>query len=390
MIKEPSFTIGMEEEYMLVDPATRRLAEDRPEGFLEACTEVLGERVKPEFKRAQVEVQTNVCQNITEARRDLCQLRSTVAGEAHKHGLAPIAASTHPLTSWTETEHTDRDRYNQLALEMAVVARRLVISGMHVHVGIEDEDLRVDLMNQVSYFLPHLLALSTSSPFWSGGDTGMMSYRLSVFDELPRTGLPEPFENWGEWQRHVNVMVNAGLIEDSTKIWWDVRPAQHFPTLEMRIADICSRLEDGLTVAAIYVCLLRMLWRLRRENQRWRRYANLLVNENRWLAQRYGTDGKLVDFGKGEAVPYADLTEEIIELVGEDADALGCRAELEHARTIVDRGTSAHRQRGAFTQAREQGASHEEALQAVVDLLIEEYVIGLDAACGAGASALAS
>ena len=239
-----------------------------------------------------------------------------------RHGLAPIAASTHPFASWHLQKHTDKERYNILAQDLQAPGRRLVICGMHVHIGIEDPQLRIDFMGQVAYFLPHLLALSTSSPFWGGEDTGLKSYRMAVFNELPRTGLPELFESWGEYERHLKALIAAGVIEDGSKLWWDVRPSARFPTLEMRITDVCTTLDDGIAVAALYRCLLRMLWRLRRSNQRWRRYAAMLINENRWRAQRYGTDAGLADFGKGEIVPYADLLEEMIELVREDAELL--------------------------------------------------------------------
>ena len=248
---------------------------------------------------------------------------------------------------------------------------------MHVHVGLGDDELRIDLLGQVSYFLPHLLALSTSSPFWQGGDTGLMSYRIAVFDELPRSGLPESFESWGEYARHVDILIRAGVIEDASKLWWDVRPSARFPTLELRIPDICTRLRDGISVAALYLCILRMLYRLKRNNQRWRRYSNMLIQENRWRAQRYGTGEGLIDFGVGAIAPYADLLEEMIELVRVDAIALDCLPEVEHARQIVTGGTSAHRQRAAYEDAIKAGAEPKEALEKVVDLLIEETVAGL-------------
>jgi carboxylate-amine ligase len=248
---------------------------------------------------------------------------------------------------------------------------------MHVHVGIDDEDLRIDLLNQISYFLPHILALSTSSPFWRGKDTGLKSYRLAVFDELPRTGLPPQFDSWGEYDRHIHVLTNAGLIEDGSKLWWDIRPSARFPTLEMRIADIPTRVEDSVCLAALYKCLLRMLYRLRRENQRWRRYANMLISENRWRAQRYGFDEGMIDLGKGTIVPYADLLDELISLTGEDADYFGCVAEVEHGREILKRGTSAHRQLALYNKLREDGVDKLEALKAVVDQLMEETIEGL-------------
>ncbi|MDX1607349.1 MAG: carboxylate-amine ligase [Candidatus Competibacterales bacterium] len=374
--KEPSFTIGIEEEYLLVDRASRALAE-QPQTLLDECESRLSGRFSPEFLRSQIEIGTGVHTTQAGLRADLARLRSTVAEAAERHGLAPIAASTHPFTDWRAQRHTEKQRYSVLAQDLQGVVRRLVICGMHVHVAIEDEDLRLDLMNQIAYFLPHLLALTTSSPFWGGENLGLKSYRLSVFNELPRTGLPDYFDSYGEYERHVQTLVKAGLIEDASKIWWDVRPSVRYPTLEMRIADICTYLDDALCVAALYRCLLRMLYRLRRNNQRWRTYARMLVNENRWRAQRYGFDEGLVDFGLGRVVPYADLLEEVLGFVREDAEFFGCVADVEHAREILRRGTSAHRQIRAYETALAGGAGRHEALQAVVDGLIEETVAGV-------------
>ena len=377
-ISEPPFTIGVEEEYLLVDPTSRDVASDPPAEFMDECERLLEGHAKPEFLRSQIEIGTSVCRNVKQARDELAQLRTTVAEVAVKHGLAPIAASTHPFATWTAQRHTDKERYKVLARDMQTTARRMLICGLHVHVGIDDDELRIDLMNQVVYFLPHLLVLSTSSPFWQGRNTGLMSYRISVFDELPRTGLPERFESWGEYARHVDVMTKAGLLEDATKLWWDVRPSARFPTLEMRIPDICSRVDDSICIAALFICLLSMLCRLRRSNQRWRMYSNLLINENRWRAQRYGYNEGLVDFGIGRVVPYAELLEEILELVREDAERLDCLAETEHARDILRRGTSAHRQLQIFEAAEGDSTErHGAALRAVVDWLIEEFTAGL-------------
>ena len=367
----PDFTIGIEEEYLLVDRASRDLASDPPPGMLSECQALLQGQVSPEFLRAQIEVGTAVCQTLGEARGQLAHLRRSVADVAARYDLAPIAASSHPFAEWNRQKTTDRERYRLLARDIQAPARRLVICGMHVHVGLADPELRIDLMGQMTYFLPHLLALSTSSPFWGGEDTGLKSYRIAVFDEMPRTGLPELFESWSEFERHLKVMVNAGLIEDGTKLWWDIRPSVRFPTLEMRISDVCTRLDDAMSIAALYRCLLRMLWRLKRANQRWRRYAALLVNENRWRAQRYGFDEGLVDFGKGRVVPYGELLDELIELVREDAQVFGCEAEVAASRDILKRGTSAHRQLATYKAAIDQGASNHEALQVVVDMLIE-------------------
>ena len=376
-LSEPSFTIGIEEEYLLVDRETLNLAADPPKALFTECENLLGAQVAPEFLRAQIEIGTRVCTTMQEAAADLRRLRRTVSGVAENHGLAIMAASTHPFAAWGEQKRTEKDRYNELAENLQGVVRRLVISGMHVHVGIDDDDLRIDLMNQVSYFLPHLLALSTSSPFWQGKDTGLRSYRLAVWDELPRTGLPEQFESFGEYNRHVQILIEAGIIDEPTKIWWDIRPSARFPTLEMRICDLCPRLADTVAIAALYRCILRMLWRLRRQNQRWRRYANMLIRENRWRAQRYGSDGELIDFGIRRMVPFADLLEELLEMTRPDAEHFGCLTEIEHTRSILTHGTSARRQVQTYEAGLADGLAHEAAIRAVVARLVEETVAGL-------------
>lgn len=376
-IERPSFTVGVEEEYLIVDRETRNLVTDMPPEVMAECEERLAGQVSPEFLRSQIEVGTKVSNTLQEAREDLAMLRRTIAEVTGKHGLAPIAASTHPFALWADQQRTDKERYNMLARDMAGIVRRLVISGMHVHVCIDDEDLRIDLMNQVVYFLPHLLALSTSSPFWSGDNTGLKSYRTSVFRSLPRTGLPDEFDSWADYRRHVNVLIEAGVVEDATKLWWDIRPSDRYPTLEMRCTDICTSLDDTMAIASIYLSLLAMLYRRRMHNQRWRIYSRSLIDENTWRAQRYGVNGSLIDFGQGRLIPFPELLDEIIELVREDAEELGCLAAVEHARTIVERGTSAHRQLSVYNDALESGASKEEAGRAVVDFLIEETVAGI-------------
>ena len=380
-LSTPPFTIGIEEEYFLVDPVTRDLATGVQQAVIEDCTDSLDSEVGgivPEFLRSQVEVGTAVCRSMAEVREKLSALRRAVAGAARNNGVELLAASTHPIADWNKQDHTDKERYNVLAENFQTLAQRLLICGMHVHVGVEDNDLRMDLLGQITYFLPHLLALSTSSPFWRGRNTGLLCYRLAVFDELPRTGPPERFESWGEYERHVGILVNAALIEDATRIWWDIRPHPIFPTLEMRIADIGTRIDDTLTVAALYACVISALRRLRRGNQRWRQYSNMLIRENRWLAQRYGFSRGLVDFGIGRVVPYADLLEELIDLVREDAEELGCIDEVLNAREILVRGTSAHMQVQAYNEALSQGASEAEALRGVVDLLLKETLRGLE------------
>ncbi len=373
---EPDFTIGIEEEYLLVDPATCALAA-APKALMDDCVAALEGQVSPEFLQCQVEVGTKVCRTIGEAREDLKHLRRTVAEVADRHGLAVIAASCHPFSDWKGQSHTPKDRYDGLARDLQGVARRMLISGMHVHVGIEDPEMRVDLMRQFTYFLPHLLALSCSSPFWQGEDTGLASYRLTVFDNLPRTGLPPQFESWGAFERTVGVLVELGLIEDATKIWWDLRPSHRFPTVESRICDVSPRVEDALTIAALTQAGMRMLWRLSQRNQRWRIYDRFLVGENRWRAQRYGTAEGLIDFGRHEIVPMTELMDELVHLIAEDAGWLRSTEEVERARKLAAEGPSAARQRAVFAGAMDRGAPKDEALRAVVRHLIEEFTEGL-------------
>lgn len=373
---EPHFTLGIEEEYLLVDRDSRDLASNPPPELFSDCETALEGRVSPEFLKCQIEIGTPVCATVSEARGELQFLRKTIADKAAAYGLAPIAASTHPFAQWSHQSHTDRQRYNDIAKAMQVVADRLLICGMHVHIGIEDQELRIDIFNQLVYFLPYLLALSTSSPFWGGRDTGLKSYRMAVFNELPRTGLPENFESYTDYQRTIDVLVKAGVIEDGTKIWWDLRPSARFPTLEMRITDVCPRLDDTIAIAALVRCLCRMLYRLRRSNMRWRNYSRFLIAQNRWLAERYGMQAQLIDFGRGTLVPCAELIDELIELLAEDIAFFGCEAEIEQIRKIIVDGTSADRQLALYQAETANGSSSEEALKKVVDQLIAETAAG--------------
>ena len=374
--KEPGFTIGIEEEFWLVNRQTRDVATDPAAGFLTDCKAELGDHVSSEFMRCQVEIGTRVCDSAADAQGELTRMRGVLCDVAARHDMSLLAASTHPFAHWDSQKHTEGERYSTIARDLRTVVERLLICGMHVHVGIEDNDLRIELMAQAAYFLPHLLALTTSSPFWRGRDTGLQTFRLSVFDNLPRTGLPEVFGSWAEYRRHVDMLINAGVIEDGTKLWWDLRPSDRWPTLEMRIADVCTNLEDAVCVASLTRCIFRMLYRLRRNNQRWRIYANMLIRENRWRACRYGSTAGdaagLIDFGRGEIVPYADLLEEILDLIRPDAEHFGCVAEVEHARKILERGTSADRQRNIYNAAIDRGISPRDALVEVADYLITE------------------
>lgn len=374
MRKPPSLTIGIEEEYLLVDRQTRDLVQQPSDSFLAACTDKMGDQVTGEYLQCQIEVGTKPHKTVKGAAGDLMTLRRDIAKVANEYGYAPIAASTHPFAKWEAQSHTKKQRYDLLRDDLGQVVQRMLICGMHIHVGIEDDDERIDLMQQVSYFLPHLLALSVSSPFWDGRDTGLNSYRLSVFDALPRTGLPDPVGSYSEYRRLVGVLIKAGCIEDATKIWWDIRPSDKFPTLEQRVTDVCGRVRDAAAIAAAYQSLLSYFHQLKTRNQRWRVYPNTLVLENRWQAQRYGVNGKLIDLGRGEMVPFSQLAEELIDLVEDDAIALGCQEELLGICDIAKNGSSADRQRAAFKAALGNGADTDEAMRAVVDHLIGEYL----------------
>jgi carboxylate-amine ligase len=374
--KEPPFTVGIEEEYLFVRRDSGEVDDDPPPELLRECTARGAGQIAPEFLRSQIEVSTCVCRSLNEARADLGRLRGIIVEVSGHYGLAPIAASTHPFSRAKVQKPTEKDYYSAMAQEMGAAGQRLMICGMHVHVGIDDDDLRIDLMNQLTYFLPHLLALSCSSPFWEGELTGLKSFRSTVYNSLPRTGLPERFESYSDFRRHLDMLIRNGLIEDTTKIWWDLRPSSRYPTLETRIMDCCTSIEDSMCLAALNVSLVRMLFRLRRANQSWRRYPNLLIAENRWRAMRYSFDAKFLDMAKGELADFATLLDELIELVSEDAEALACSREVAHARKILARGTSAHRQVAVYNEARARGASEREALRAVVEFLIAETAAG--------------
>ena len=373
-LREPEFTLGVEEEYLLVDRATRDLVSDPPAELMRECARLCGEQVSPELMRSQIEIGTTICRDVAQAEAEIKRLRGIVAEVSNRYNLAPIAVSTHPFARWMTQKQTAKARYVDLTQEMQATARRLLICGMHVHVGIADPELRIDLMSQLSYFLPHLLALSTSSPFWEGENTGLKSYRLTVFGSLPRTGLPEQFVSYAEYERHVDILKHAGLIEDASRIWWDLRPSARFPTLETRIMDVCTNIHHAMSMVALTVCLMRMLYRLRRSNQRWRRYASMLINENRWRAMRYSYDAGMIDLAKGEVIPFRELLDELLGFVAEDAEALGCVDALGHVNDILVSGTSAHQQINVYDAAIAAGKSSSEALQDVVDWLIAETV----------------
>jgi carboxylate-amine ligase len=374
-------TVGVELEVHLVDARTGDLVSAATE-LLEAMGEGYpgGEhpKAKHELFQSTIEIITGICDTPAEARLDLQDTLDELCAVAQPRGVRIASSGTHPFATARAQDVSPDPRYHELIESMQWPARRLLICGMHVHVGIDDDEMRVDLMRQFSYFLPHLLALSCSSPFWEGDDTGLRSYRLTVFDALPRTGIPERFSSFAEYRRHVDVLINAGVIEDATKIWWDVRPSARYPTLETRVMDVCTRLEDAVCIAALIVSTLRMLWRLRARNQSWRNYAPMLISENRWRAMRYGTDEGLLDFGTGEIVAFEALMKQLIELIYDDAQQLGCTAEIEHALVIAQRGTSAHEQLRVYSEAIAAGDSRQSAMRRVVDHLAAVTGIGVD------------
>jgi carboxylate-amine ligase len=369
-----SISIGVEEEYLLLDAETHELAVRPPKAFMEACKEVLGDRVMHEFLQCQVEIGTGVCETVADARAELRELRTTIADCASRHGMRMIAASTHPWAHWASQEPTDMDRYRILGAEHGSIARRMAICGMHVHAGVPDEDLRVEMMSQVSYFMPHLLALSASSPFWEGMDTGLKAFRPVIVGDLPRSGFPEIFDSWSDWMEMLADLKAVGMLDDPSRIWWDIRPSVKHPTLEIRICDICTRLEDGLSIAALYQSILAYLHDLRHSNVQRRRYRRILLAENKWRAMRYGAEAKLGDFGKRRTVGFVEHTHELIELVRPYAEDLGCLTEVEHAATIAERGTSSDEQLRIYREAMASGAGEREAMEEVVRWLVEETV----------------
>ena len=365
----PPLTLGIEEEYQIIDPGSGELTSYVQE-LLDQGRWVLPDQIKPEFMQSQIEVGSHICQNIQEAREELRRLRGSIGELVDRNGLQMVAASTHPFSEWIHQEVSAGKRYTKLTKDFGDVARRLLIFGMHVHIGIDDRNALIDVMNQVHYFLPHVLALTTSSPFWHGRDTGLKSYRSIVFESLPRTGIPPTFESFGEYQRSIDVMVETGCIDEPTKIWWDVRPHPVFPTLEFRISDICTTIDEAICVTALIQAIVAKLIRLREENLSWRRYPRHLVTENKWRAVRYGIDGELIDFGKREAVPMRKLIPELLDIIDDVLDELGVREEVEYVHTILERGTSADRQLQVYRET--------EDLRAVIEHLVEETRAGVD------------
>ncbi len=356
------FTLGIEEEFQIVDPQTRELRSHVSE-FLEEGKMILGEQIKPEMIQSMVEVGTGICKNIQEARADITRLRSIISGLAAKTGLVIVAASTHPFSRWQDQKIYDDERYELLVEELQSVARSLLIFGLHVHVGVAEPDRRIHIMNAARYFLPHVLALTTSSPFWMGQNTGLKSYRTEIFKKFPRTDIPDHFDSYSNFQRYVDLLVKTGCINDGKKIWWDLRPHPVFPTLEFRVCDIPTRVDDTVAIAALFQAIVAKLTKLIDQNLGFRLYRRMLIQENKWRAVRWGLDGKMIDFGKQKEVPTRDLVLELLDFIDDVVDELGSRKEIEHIHTILERRTSAEEQLRVFNETKD--------LNAVVDRLIE-------------------
>ena len=367
-MKAPSLTLGIEEEYQIIDPETRELRSYITE-ILSGDHLVLGE-VKPELHQSMVEIGTKVCSTPAEVRAELVRLRRHVMELAGKKGLVIAAAGTHPFSSWLTQEITPLERYMGVRQDLADLAQQLLIFGTHVHIGIEDRDFLIDAMNVARYFVPHVLTLSTSSPFWMGRETGLKSYRSIIFRNFPRTGIPPVLESGTAYAALVDTLVRTGCVPNASKIWWDVRPNHSYPTLEFRVCDVCTRVDEAVCVAAILQAIVAKLWKLRRDNMTFRVYPTALIEENKWRAVRYGLDGRLVDLGKDQELPARTLVRELLEWFVDDVlDELGSRKEVEYAFTILEQGTSADRQIARF---RETGD-----LKAVVDSLIVETADGV-------------
>jgi len=368
-MKAPSFSIGIEEEYQIIDPETRELKSYITQ-LLDEGKVTLREQIKAEMHQSMVEVGSEVCRTPADLRLELVRLRRGIMDLATKSDLKIAAAGSHPFSSWVEQEITPFERYAGVKQDMQMLAQQLLIFGTHIHVGIEDPEVLIDIMNMVRYMLPHLLCLSTSSPFWVGQDTGLKSYRSIIFRNFPRTGIPPTFQTHSEFRNYVDTLVKTRCIPDGTKIWFDVRPNHNYPTLEFRICDVCTRVDEAVCIAAICQALVFKMWKLRRDNMTFRHYPAVLVEENKWRAVRYGLDGRLIDFGKQEELPARELIHEMIEWLLEDViDEFGARQDIEYFQRILDEGTSADRQLATYKRTG--------SLKTVVDQLIDETAEGV-------------
>lgn len=368
MAPQPSFTLGIEEEFQVIDPQTRGLKSHIQEMFAEG-EKRLKDEIKREMHDAVIEVGTPICQDIAHARREVTRLRREIVKLTGEQGLKIGAAGTHPISHWNSVPITDAVRYDKIIYDLQMVARANLVFGLHVHVAIEDNETRIAIMNGARYFLPHVFALSVNSPFWCGTNTGWKSYRAKVFERFPRTGLPDYFASWGAFDEHVQLLIQTNCIDNAKKIWWDVRPHPFFPTLEYRICDVPLRIDETICFAALFQAITVKLWRLYNQNMSWRPYRKSLLNENKQRAARFGIEGKLIDFGKRQEVPYGQLLDELLEFVDDVVDDLGSRKEVYYAREIVKHKTGADRQLAVFEQTKD--------LRSVVDYIVSETEHGL-------------
>jgi carboxylate-amine ligase len=371
MTERPAFTLGVEEEFQIIDPETRQLR-SHVQQILDEGKRVLKEHVKPEMHQSVVELGTGICRDISEVRRDVTELRAEIIRLAARIGMRVAAAGTHPFSNWADQPIFPDPRYDEVVEEMQLLARANLIFGLHVHVGIQDRTTAFQILNEACYFLPHLLALSTNSPFWLGRDSGLKSFRSKVFDRFPRTSIPEYFESPAEFDDFVRILVRTNCIDNGKKIWWDVRPHPFFETIEFRICDIPMRADETVTLAALIQAICVKLYKLRVQNLGWRRYRRALILENKWRASRYGIEGKLIDFGKEIEVPFRDLVREMLEFVDDVVDELGSREEVRRVNWILENGTGADRQRRVYQETGD--------LKKVVDYICEETSHGLGSA----------
>jgi glutamate---cysteine ligase / carboxylate-amine ligase len=367
-LKDHTFTLGIEEEFAIIDPVTRELRSHIQE-ILEGGKVTLKEQVKPEMHQSVVELGTEICQSIADARSHVVELRSKLAGLAAQSGLKIASAGTHPFSHWHDQLITEGERYKEIVQDMQLLARANLIFGLHVHVGIPSRDTAIHVMNQARYFLPHIYALSVNSPFWVGRNTGLKGYRLKVFERFPRTGIPDAFESLSEYEDYCKLLVKTGCVDNAKKIWWDIRLHPFFDTLEFRIFDAQSRVEDTLALAALVQAIIARLYKLLRQNITFRVYRRRLLDENRWRASRYGISGKLIDFGCEAEVETRSLIQELLEFVGKEMEELGSQRELEHLQRILREGTGADRQLATWERTQD--------MKAVVDQIVQETYEGL-------------
>jgi carboxylate-amine ligase len=367
-MKDHVYTLGIEEEFAIVDPETRELRSHIQE-ILEGGKVLLKEQIKPEMHQSVVELGTEICASITNARTHVVDLRSKLASLAGNAGLKIASAGTHPFSHWRDQLITEGERYNEIVKDMQQLARANLIFGLHVHVGIPNRESAIHVMNQARYFLPHIYALSVNSPFWVGQDTGLKGYRLKVFERFPRTGIPDAFESLSEYEDYCKLLVKTGCVDNAKKIWWDIRLHPFFDTLEVRVCDAQSRVDDTLAIAALIQAVIAKLFKLFRQNTTFRVYRRRLLDENRWRASRYGIDGKLIDFGREEEVDTRSLLNELLEFVSTEVDELGSKKEMAHIERIMREGTGADRQLAAFERTQN--------MKAVVDQIVDETYEGL-------------